>query len=414
MKIQDFINKKNKYKVDFTYQRPNGVWSVQDNQCFIDSILKNSPIPLIILNKVEENGEDVFYIVDGQQRLNCIRDFYDNKIKLNEKFSGSKLSGKTFNGENHIPEEMQDFFLDYNLPVRIMENYTDEQVRIIFSRLQRGKPLNLGERLNALPGSIVNTMREISEHHFIKNVLNINHNRYNAYPLVARMLFFEVYNCKDCSPEALYNFFEEKRDLTKNDNVAKLVIENLNYLDKCFSEGKHPYLSRDAWIIAIYCMISDLKKMYSMTDQYENVKKFILDFYAKVYNEDFRNSNSLYSKYYDNVRGGWSERLLKLRKEYLMTEFIRHYDIKELDSKRQISDEEKLFIYNKHPFCTRCGKKFNAYNEAEYHHIQRYADGGKSVTDNIGIYCTECHDIIHGKKIDPFSDLNDIDKPENI
>ncbi len=413
MKIQDFINKKNKYKVDYTYQRPNGAWSVQDNQCFIDSILKNTPIPLIILNKIEEDGEDVFYIVDGQQRLNCIREFYNNKIKLNEKFSGAELNGKTFNGENHIPENLQDFFLNYNLPVRIMENYTDEQVRMIFSRLQRGKPLNLGERLNALPGTIVNTMRKISEHHFIKNVLNINQSRYNSYPLVARMLFFEAYNCKDCSSDALYNFFEEKKDLTLNDKVPKLVIENLNYLDKCFSEGKHPYLSKDAWIIAIYCMISELKNMYAMTDQNENIKKFILDFYAKVYNEDFRNSNPIYSRYYDNVRGGWSERLLKLRKEYLISEFIQHYDIKELDSKRQISEEEKLFIYNKHPYCARCGKNFNAYNEAEYHHIERHTDGGESIIDNIEIYCTECHDIIHGKKVDSFSDLNDIEETEN-
>ena len=82
MKIQNFINKKNKFKIDYTYQRPNKVWNLQDNQCLIDTILRGEPLPLFFLNKKIENGEEVFYIVDGQQRLNCIREFYNNKFKL--------------------------------------------------------------------------------------------------------------------------------------------------------------------------------------------------------------------------------------------------------------------------------------------------------------------------------------------
>ena len=96
MKIQDFINKRNKYKIDYTYQRPNKVWSNQDNQCLIDTILRGEPLPLFFLNQKMENGNIVFYIVDGQQRLNCIREFYENKIKLSAKFSGVAYEGKTF------------------------------------------------------------------------------------------------------------------------------------------------------------------------------------------------------------------------------------------------------------------------------------------------------------------------------
>ena len=151
MLIQDFINKKNKFKVDYNYQRPVDVWSNQDNQCFIDTILRGEPIPMLFFNTVtEDNGNEVFYIVDGQQRLNCIRKFYDNEIKLSKKFSEEKYDGCTFNGENSIPEDLQDKFLKYDLPVHLVENYDDEKIRMIFSRLQRGKPLNLGERLNAL------------------------------------------------------------------------------------------------------------------------------------------------------------------------------------------------------------------------------------------------------------------------
>ena len=194
MTIQEFINKKNRYKVDYNYQRPVDVWSNQDNQCFIDTILREEPIPMFFFNaKTDENGDTVFYIVDGQQRLNCIRKFYDNKIKLSSKFSGEKLDGCTFNGDKCIPEELQDKFLGYDLKVHIVPDYDDERVRMIFSRLQRGKPLNLGERLNALPGDIVLTMRKLSKHKFVDEVISINKNRYNTYPIVAKMMYFEQF-----------------------------------------------------------------------------------------------------------------------------------------------------------------------------------------------------------------------------
>src|SRR5690606_29289651 len=174
--IQKFINNRNKYKVDFTYQRPVDAWSKLDKQCLIDTILKGEPIPIFFLNY--KSDEERYYIVDGQQRLHCIQEFYDNKLTLNKKFSGEKNHGLTFNGENALSDEQKDTFLNYNLTFHIMEDYDDERVRLIFSRLQRGKPLQLGERLNANPGSIVECMREIANHNFMKFSIGISQNRY--------------------------------------------------------------------------------------------------------------------------------------------------------------------------------------------------------------------------------------------
>ena len=92
MKVQDYINDRDKYKVDETYQRPNNAWSNDDKQCLIDTILKEEPLPLFFLNY--KSDENIFYIVDGQQRLSCIADFYDNKIKsrLNRKYRQLRTS----------------------------------------------------------------------------------------------------------------------------------------------------------------------------------------------------------------------------------------------------------------------------------------------------------------------------------
>ena len=139
--IQEYINDRNKYKIDHTYQRPSDAWSNEDNQCLIDTILRGEPIPIFFLNYNTET--DVFFIVDGQQRLNCISRFYENKIKLNQKFSGQENPRKTFNGENPLSDDQKRDFLDYKLNFHLLADYDDERVRLIFSRLQRGKPLQL-------------------------------------------------------------------------------------------------------------------------------------------------------------------------------------------------------------------------------------------------------------------------------
>lgn len=374
---------------------------MQDNQCLIDTILRGEPLPIFFLNQKLEDGNTVFYIVDGQQRLNCIRQFYDNKIRLSKKFSEDEYDGKTFNGENALSDEDKDKFLNYELNFYIMDDYNDERVRLIFSRLQRGKPLNLGERLNAMPGEVVNVMREIAKHPFIAETVDIKDDRYEKFPDVARMMFFEVYGAKNCAPDDLYKFFDDYKKIGLESKIYKNVIENLNYLQRCFGDGKKRFFFRKhAWIIAIYSMVSDLRKTYAMTNREGDLRNFVGWFAGNVYNEDMRRSDYSYAKYYENVRGGWSEKNQMLRKNYLENKFIEKYNILELDSRRQISENEKIEAFAKHPNCERCGKRFENYNEPEYHHEVRYADGGSTELDNIRVLCQECHDIVHGKKID--------------
>ena len=129
---------------------------------------------------------------------------------------------------------------------------------------------------------------------------------------------------------------------------------------------------------------------------------FVQDFHGKVYNEDFRRSKSDYQRFYDNVRGGWTEKIVALRREILIKEFLNKYKVLELDDKRQISDEEKIALFSIHPTCEECSLKFKNYWEAEYHHKELYSEGGKTKQENIMVLCPNCHDLIHGRrKIEP-------------
>ena len=395
-KIQEFINNRHKYKVDTTYQRPKGAWSTQDNACLIDSILRGEPMPLFFLN--EKTDEKIYYIVDGQQRLHAIKLFYENKLKLNKKFSEEQNHGKTFNSENPISDEQRENFLNYTLNFHILEDYNDERIRLIFSRLQRGKPLTLGERLNALPGNIVLCMRDLAKHPFMSKSIGVSQERYGGYPDSARILFHEKYGQKDSGTLAIISFFEEHSNLTKDSKEFKNAKRILNFLKKCFPDENYKFLSKHAWVFSVYTMVRDLFLFYSLTGKEEDIKEFFESFHNKVYSEDRRRSNPTYQRFYDNVRGGWSEKIIALRRKLLITDFLKKYPLEELDERRQIVDEDKIAAFEKHNICESCGYRFKDYKEAEYHHKVRHVDGGKSELNNIMVLCQKCHDRIHGKE----------------
>ena len=316
MKIQDYLNSRNKYKVDYNYQRPNDAWTMEDKQCLIDTIIQGEPIPIFFMNYISD--KELFYIVDGQQRLHCISLFYENKLKLNAKFSGLDLAGKTFNGDNSLGDTEKKKFLNYDLNFRFLEDYNDERVRLIFSRLQRGKPLSLGERLNAKPGEIVNLMRKLAHHDFIEKSTAVAKNRYGAYPDAARILFYEKYRAKQCGSNELYSFFDECKDMKNYSKEFKNAKSVLNYLSKCFppDPGNYKYLEKHAWVLAVYTMVRDLKSSYSLINKERIIRQFIKNFHSKIYSEDFRKSNVDYQHFYDNVRGGWSEKNYNVAKRY--------------------------------------------------------------------------------------------------
>ena len=386
MKIREYVKNIKSYPADKTYQRPEGVWSKEDQQCLIDTILRGEPMPLF-LNAVE----DKFYVVDGQQRLFCVKEFYNDKFKLNEKFSGKELANKKF---SELGVKLQDDFLEYDLNTHILENYDDERVRMIFSKLQRGQRLTDGEKINALPGEIIISIRKMAEHKFFKDSIDMKTKRYQNFIIIARMFFIEKYGNKDYNNKNIYNFLSENKDLDYKNEIFKKTKSVLSYLYRCFPDGSP--LDSQAWILAVYSLISDIMSNYVLTNQENNINKFIKEFYNKVRKEDFRHSNIDYQRFFENIRGGFTEKIVKLRFEILKKYFFKSNYFKLKDPNRQISINDKKNAYARsNGKCENCNKNIKNYKEAEYHHIIRHTDGGSTELGNIKVLCKSCHKKIH-------------------
>ncbi|MFP4414278.1 DUF262 domain-containing protein [Coleofasciculus sp.] len=76
----------------FFQRRPR--WNKKMQSRLIESFLINIPVPPIILYEKEYNSYEV---MDGQQRITTIQDFYDNKLELTDLELWPELEGRTYN-----------------------------------------------------------------------------------------------------------------------------------------------------------------------------------------------------------------------------------------------------------------------------------------------------------------------------
>lgn len=148
--------------VNRKYQRKL-IWSVDEKEKLIGSLLKGYPIPLILLaERPQVHGSGKYEIIDGMQRLNAICAFIENSFTFNEKyfdlneFSYAKqlAEQKLFEvaGENSDKLDRKECadILDYQLAVTIYTAMDESDITEVFGRVNSGgKHLSNQERRQA-------------------------------------------------------------------------------------------------------------------------------------------------------------------------------------------------------------------------------------------------------------------------
>ena len=164
------------------YQRGN-IWSTDFKEKLIYSILVNYPIGSIIIRKLntpnEKNAD--MEVVDGQQRLTAIYDFFNNKLELGSEISKKivsenidayyfdkdnypkensvKILKKYLDGKNfkikydNIPTTLKSSFNDYPAAIIYLSHQDDEVVAEYFRFVHNQERLRAGEIINSIPES---------------------------------------------------------------------------------------------------------------------------------------------------------------------------------------------------------------------------------------------------------------------
>lgn len=138
----------NKLIVNRKYQRKL-VWTLREKQHLIDSIIKDYPIPLILLAEINHDGNTFYEIIDGMQRLNAIFNFIENEYSIDDQyfdidqFSRAKLAYSeglfSFDtSSKKLPSSICADILDYQLAVTIFPVVNGNTVTDIFGRINSG------------------------------------------------------------------------------------------------------------------------------------------------------------------------------------------------------------------------------------------------------------------------------------
>lgn len=150
--------------LDPPYQR-RSVWNKDFKQFFVDSILRNYPVPPIFANlDVTKDGTTIYHVIDGKQRLLSLLEFLNDEFPLSKTYS-PEFGGKFF---SEIDPSVQKAFYSYFLPFEFFTEISDEQVVEIFDRFNRNvQRLNDQELRHArYGGAFITSMEQLADDPF--------------------------------------------------------------------------------------------------------------------------------------------------------------------------------------------------------------------------------------------------------
>lgn len=143
------------------FQR-NAIWPRPAKAYLIDTILADRPIPLLFFSRSinAQSGRPEYEVVDGQQRLRAIFEFYDNRFRLTESSPDEPWHNKRW---RELDQIYQQRILNYDFIVAELSGYDDQDIRDMFRRMNRYVvPLNAQEQRHAvLQGKFKDFVEEV-------------------------------------------------------------------------------------------------------------------------------------------------------------------------------------------------------------------------------------------------------------
>ena len=373
-------------KPDPDWQR-GYIWKPNDEQLLIDSILRKMPIPKFYLTVEYDPRKkaNVYYAVDGQQRLTAIHKFLNNKFEI-------EIKGKPYLFKD-LDSKTQENITTYRFDGHYLKDFTQSDVNFLFQRLNRTgiKLTNMEEWNNEFFGSnVLNMVKEIEKEHksFYINTVYTDENVKRMLPLDD---IIDLCNClksgsvESGSKAALQEFLDNRRDISSNESIRlkskfRKAINNLaevlsrQDLESTLYGKRTHYISL---LLAIGLLISEY---YILTDP-KALKDDLLDFVENQPDE-----------YKESVLGAIRQRAKRQTRVRLLKEVIVKY-AKELDTNRFFEESLKQKFWRQGHTCQICGKEILRYQDATLDHIEPWAKGGKTDESNAQLAHKKCNRI---------------------
>lgn len=189
-----------KYNYEPPYQRLS-VWSEEKQSFFIDSLLRNYPVPPIFLHKKidDSTGKQTFDVIDGKQRLTSIIKYIQNEIPAISDNEKDVLSGVYFEDLDALENgKYKKLFWRYELQIQYIDTEEKEIIDNLFDRLNRnGEKLN-GQELRQAKyhdSRLLKVVDELSKIDFLRQITeNYDLARMEDKEFISELLFQTILN----------------------------------------------------------------------------------------------------------------------------------------------------------------------------------------------------------------------------
>jgi Protein of unknown function DUF262 len=226
--LDKIFRRRDRYEIP-DWQRTK-VWDLRKKQGLIDSVLRGWKLPKFYFVKL---GEDEYEVVDGQQRLTAIFDFFSNDLPL------APDTIKEFGGPlySDLKPKISDTFDDFEIEFDEIEGAEDQELKAFFQRLQQGLPLTSSERLNAVHSKMRDFCRRTAVHPFVKDRISVPDTRYAHFDIVAKAAAIEVEGLDaGLRFDDLKDVFESQKNFSSTSAVAKRLQAALDFLGRSFPQ----------------------------------------------------------------------------------------------------------------------------------------------------------------------------------
>lgn len=249
------------------------VWSHSKKQNLIDTVLRGWKLPKFYFQKTAD-APDTFEVVDGQQRLATIFEFFDDDLSL------SDASAKMFGGRTYteLPDRYSDLIDDYEIEYDEIEEATEEEVKQFFQRLQEGLPLTSSEKLNSIHSNLRDFVMRSTKHHFFSKVAASDRRR-GHFDIMAKATAIEIDGIEvSLRYDDLRAVFESQTAFSSDSNIAYRLNGTLDFVDKGFTE-QHSNLLRNRTIIqSLLTLVNRLTTSEKMEGKEQQIANFFTSF----------------------------------------------------------------------------------------------------------------------------------------
>lgn len=154
------------------------IWDTPRRQRLIDTILRGWYVPAIHI-VVDSEGHEV--VLDGQQRLAAVRDFFLDKVRINGSTEPADPQIRSLDGLRYstLPEPDRRAINRFALAVVTLVDYEPQEPNELFFRLNQSYNLTPPEKRNALHGEARDQVRKLVESLAEADLLNREHIGFN-------------------------------------------------------------------------------------------------------------------------------------------------------------------------------------------------------------------------------------------